>query len=62
MLASTYLNLIDSSNKDENYFSVISKLIDMTRAKSMDLTETVIADVEFFVTVNKAEAARKPNR
>jgi tetratricopeptide (TPR) repeat protein len=58
MLASTYLNLIDSSNKDENYFSVISKLIDMTRAKSMDLSETVIAEVEFFVTVNKAEAAQ----
>jgi len=58
MLASTYLNLIDSSNKDENYFSVISKLTDMTRAKSVDLTETVIADVEFFVTVNKPEAAQ----
>jgi tetratricopeptide (TPR) repeat protein len=58
MLASTYLNLIDSSNKDENYFSVISKLIDMTRAKSVDLSETVIADVEFFVTVNKPEAAQ----
>jgi tetratricopeptide (TPR) repeat protein len=58
MLASSYLNLIDSSNKDENYFSVISKLIDMTRAKSVDLSETVIADVEFFVTVNKAEAAQ----
>jgi tetratricopeptide (TPR) repeat protein len=58
MLASTYLNLIDSSNKDEKYFAVISTLIDMTRAKSVDLSETVIADVEFFVTVNKAEAAQ----
>jgi Tfp pilus assembly protein PilF len=57
LLASSYLNLIDSSNKDENYFSVISKLIDMTRAKNVDLTETVIADVEFFCVVNKAEAA-----
>jgi tetratricopeptide (TPR) repeat protein len=58
MLASTYLNLIDSSNKDENYFSVISKLIEMSRAKSVDLTETVIADVEFYLTANKPEAAQ----
>jgi tetratricopeptide (TPR) repeat protein len=58
MLASCYINLIDSSNKDENYFSVISKLIDMSRAKAVDLPETVIADVEFFLVVNKAEAAQ----
>ena len=58
MLASTYLNLIDSSNKDENYFSVISKLIEMSRAKSVDLPETVIADVEFYLTANKPEAAQ----
>ena len=57
MLASSYLNLIDSSNKDEKYFSVISTLIDMTRAKGIDLPETLIADVEFFLTINKAEAA-----
>ncbi|MBY0469915.1 tetratricopeptide repeat protein [bacterium] len=57
MLASCYLNLIDSSNKDENYFTVISKLIDMSRAKAVDLPETVIADVEFYLTVNKPEAA-----
>ena len=57
MLASSYINLIDSSNKDENYFSVISKLIEMSRAKSIDLPETVIADVEFYIVVNKAEAA-----
>ena len=44
--------------KDENYFAVISKLIDMTRAKNVDLPETVIADVEFFCVVNKAEAAQ----
>jgi tetratricopeptide (TPR) repeat protein len=57
MLASSYLNLIDSSNKDENYFAVISKLIDMSRAGHVDLPETVIAEVEFFITANKAEAA-----
>ncbi|MEK7396107.1 MAG: tetratricopeptide repeat protein [Candidatus Poribacteria bacterium] len=58
MLASSYLNLIDSSNKDDNYFNVISKLIEMSRAKATDLSETVIADVEFFITVNKPEAAQ----
>src|SRR5262249_11030194 len=58
MLASSYLNLIDSSNKDENYFSVISKLIDLTRAKQQDLPEAVIADVEFFLSANKPEAAQ----
>lgn len=58
MLASCYLNLIDSSNKDENYFTVITKLIEMSRAKDIDLPETVIADVEFFITVNRAEAAQ----
>lgn len=57
LLASSYLNLIDSSNKDENYFQVLSRLIEMSRAKSVDLTETVIADVEFFLMANKAEAA-----
>ena len=57
LLASSYINLIDSSNKDENYFSVISKLIDMTRAKNLDLVEGVIADVELFCVVNKGEAA-----
>ena len=58
MLASSYLNLIDSSNKDENYFSVISKLIDLTRAKQQDLPEAVIADVEFYLSANKPEAAQ----
>ncbi|MFL5813403.1 MAG: tetratricopeptide repeat protein [Bdellovibrionia bacterium] len=58
MLASSYLNLIDSSNKDENYFSVISKLIELSRANQIELPETVIADVEFYITVNKAEAAQ----
>ncbi|MGK5083573.1 tetratricopeptide repeat protein [Bdellovibrionota bacterium FG-1] len=58
MLASSYINLIDSSNKDENYFSVITKLIDMSRAKNVSLPETVIAEVEFFITINKPEAAQ----
>jgi tetratricopeptide (TPR) repeat protein len=58
MLASSYLNLIDSSNKDENYFSVISKLIELSRANQIELPETVISDVEFYITVNKAEAAQ----
>ena len=59
MLASSYINLIDSSNKDENYFAVLSKLIDMSRASKVELAETVIADVEFFLVVNKAEVAQE---
>lgn len=58
MLASSYLDLIDSSNKDENYFAVISKLIELSRARDVDLSETVIADVEFYLMANKPEAAQ----
>lgn len=58
LLASCYLNLIDSSNKDENYFNVITSLIDSAGARAIDLQELVIADVEFFITVNRAEAAQ----
>lgn len=57
MLASSYLNLIDSSNKDEVYFNVISRLLDMARAKSVDLAETVISDIEFYLIINKFETA-----
>jgi tetratricopeptide (TPR) repeat protein len=58
MLASSYLNLIDSVSKDENYFGVISKLIDLAKAKGVDLPEIVIAETEFFVTTNRPEAAQ----
>jgi len=58
MLASCYLNVIDSSNKDENYFTVISRLIEMAKAKNVDLVETVIPEVEFYIAANKAEAAQ----
>jgi tetratricopeptide (TPR) repeat protein len=59
MLASSYLNLIDSVNKDENFFSVISRLIDLSKSKGVDLPEIVIAEVEFFVVTNRSEAAQK---
>ncbi len=59
LLASCYINLIDSSNKDEGYFSIISKLIEMSRAKSIDLFESVISDMEFYLAANKAEAAQQ---
>ena len=58
LLASCYLQLIDVSNKDEKYFFVISKLIDLSRASGVDLAETMIADVEFFLTVQKPQAAQ----
>jgi tetratricopeptide (TPR) repeat protein len=58
MLASSYINLIDSSNKDENYFDVISKLIQLSRTKDIDLPETVISDVEFLLVTNKPTEAQ----
>lgn len=58
MLASTYLNLIDSSERDDGYFNVVSKLIDLSRSKGVDVVETVIADVEYFLIINKAEVAQ----
>lgn len=58
LLASSYINLIDSSNKDEKYFEILAKLIEMSRAKKVDLPETVIANVEFYLVVNKGEAAQ----
>lgn len=57
MLASTYLNLIDSSNKDENTYSVINKLIQLSRMKQLDLVETLIAEVEFLAAQRRFDAA-----
>lgn len=58
LLASTYLNLIDSSNKDENYFNVILKLIELAKSKDVNLAEVVIAEVELYTTLGKADAAQ----
>jgi tetratricopeptide (TPR) repeat protein len=57
MLASSYLNLIDSSNKDENTYSVINKLIELSRLKELDLVETLIAEIEFLATSRRYDAA-----
>jgi tetratricopeptide (TPR) repeat protein len=57
MLASSYLNLIDSSNKDENTFSVINKLIELSRLKQLDVVETLMAEVEFLATSRRYDAA-----
>ncbi len=58
MLASSYLNLIDVSNKDEKYFDVISKLIDQSRSKNLDLPETLIADAEYLTLTGRPLAAQ----
>ncbi len=58
LLASSYLNLIDSSSQDEDYFTIINRLIELARSREVDLPEVVISDVEFFLTVNRTEAAR----
>jgi tetratricopeptide (TPR) repeat protein len=57
MLASSYLNLIDSSNKDENTFSVINKLIELSRLKDLDLVETLMAEIEFLAAAQRYDAA-----
>jgi tetratricopeptide (TPR) repeat protein len=57
MLASTYLNLIDSSNKDENTYSVINKLIELSKVKDLDLVETLLAQIEFLATSQRYDAA-----
>jgi tetratricopeptide (TPR) repeat protein len=57
-LASSYLNLIDVSNKDENYFSVILKLIELSRAKGVELPETLISDAEYLTFTGRPLAAQ----
>lgn len=64
LLASTYLNLLDASAKDENYFAIINKLIDMSKAKTasspegIESSEVLIAEVEFFLAMNRPDAAQ----
>ncbi len=57
MLASSYLNLIDSSNKDEKTFSVINKLIELSRVKDLALVETILAEVEFLAASGRYDGA-----
>ncbi len=57
-LASSYLNLIDVSNKDENYFNVILKLIQLSRAKNIELPETLISDAEYLTLTGRPLAAQ----
>jgi tetratricopeptide (TPR) repeat protein len=57
MLASAYVNLIDTSTKDETFFSVISQLIDSAKARGLDLPEIVIAEAEFLTVTGRADAA-----
>lgn len=59
MLASSYINLMDVSNKDEEYFSIISKLLDNVRGKSLDLAESTIADAEFLMVLSRSVAAEE---
>lgn len=57
LLASCYLNVVDATNKDESYFNVVSKLIDLSRSKKVDTTEVVSADVEFLLVTHRYQAA-----
>jgi tetratricopeptide (TPR) repeat protein len=57
MLASSYLNLIESSNQDEKTFSVINKLIDLSNVKQATSVEILIAEVEFLASSRRYDAA-----
>jgi tetratricopeptide (TPR) repeat protein len=57
MLASSYLNLVESSNKDEMTFAVINKLIELSRVKKLDLLESLRAEVEFLAVQFRYDAA-----
>lgn len=57
MLASAYVNLIDTSTKDETFFSVISQLIESAKTKGIELPEIVIAESEFLTVTGRPDAA-----
>lgn len=57
MLASAYVNLIDTSTKDETFFSVISRLLESAKAKGIELPEIVIAEAEFLTVTGRPDAA-----
>ncbi len=57
LLASSYLGLIDVVNKDENYFTVVTRLIEAARAKGVDLPEVVSSDVELYLVLGNPDAA-----
>ncbi|MBI3557815.1 MAG: hypothetical protein HY074_16260 [Deltaproteobacteria bacterium] len=57
LLASCYMNLFDVVDRTEVYFNVITKIIEMERAKGVDLAETVIADVELYHILGNPDAA-----
>lgn len=56
LLASSYLNLIDSSNKDENTYTVINKLIELSSVKELQLVENLISQVEFLAMSRRYDA------
>lgn len=57
LLASCYIHLVDVSNKDENYFGILLRLIELAKAKAPDIAETIIAEVEYFLLTNQYDAA-----
>lgn len=57
MLATTYVNLIDTSTKDETFFQVISQLIETAKSKGIELPEIIIAESEFLSVTGRPEAA-----
>ncbi len=56
-LVSSYINVFDSVEKNEKYFGTINRLMEMIRAKNIDLVDLVIADTEFYLMLGNPDAA-----
>ncbi len=57
LLASSYLNLMDVVNRDEEYFNTVVKIIEIARSKGLDLIQMVMADVDLYIALGNPDAA-----
>lgn len=57
LLASSYIHLVDSTSQDAEYFSVITKILEIARVKGPNIPEVVIADSEFYQLLGKYDSA-----
>lgn len=57
LLASSYIHLVDTTSQDAEYFSIITRLLEIIRGKGPNIPETIIADTEFYQLLGKHDAA-----
>ncbi len=57
LLAMSYINLVDAFTKDENYFKILTELMQNVRAKGFEVPHAVMMDAEYYIMMNKPEAA-----